>query len=248
MKTARRAAALFISAGLLCTSQCVAQSAPNRDQFGEKFDSPGAKLTYKETARQFMGDRTVVTYNLFATGLSADGQYVLWSLGLGSNPQPVADAYLNKDGKVVNVLADPQRHISEDPIDLKLFGSKGELFRFAVISADGSLRAFTQIVPFPMEKASGPCHLSAIEIAPSYAGVLIVVTGLQPNEALTTDQQSENEGGEGKGTANAEGIYNAAVLPFVKAKKSGKARFNVTAQSCKVGIEFSWGEGSQKFQ
>lgn len=239
---------VFSFASQICAATCLAQSAPSRSQWNEKFNSPGAKLTYKETERAFVGDRTIVTYNLFATGLPADKEYTLWFLGLGRDPQPDADAYLNAQGKVVNVLADPQRHIEEDVINLQVFGAKGEPFQFALISADGGLRAFTQIVPFPMEKTSGSCHLSAIELAPHYTGVQILVTGLRPNEAVNVETQSENEGGQVKGVANADGVYNAAVFPAVKGKDSGKARFAVNAQSCKVGIEFPWGQGTQKFQ
>jgi hypothetical protein len=65
---------------------------------------------------------------------------------------------------------------------------------------------------------------------------------------LTTEQQSESEGGQSKAKADAQGTYNAALLPFVKGKRSGKARFVVSGKSCKIGIEFPWGEGSYKYQ
>ncbi len=248
MKTCLLGAILCVASALVCAADCTAQGIPPRDQWGEKFDSPGSKLTFKETVREVMGDRTVVTYNLFASGLPKDQHYVLCMLGLGKEPQATTDAYLNDDGKVVNVLADPARHVAEYPIDLKVYGSKGEPFRFAIISDDGQLRAFTQIVPFPIEKTNGTCRISAVELGPYYSGVLITVTGLQPNEAFMTETHSENEGGQTNATADAQGTYRAGVFPFVKGKGSGKARFRVSAQSCKVEIEFPWGEGSQKFQ
>src|SRR5450631_3960793 len=46
-----------------------AQTVPSRDQWGEKFNSPGAKLSYKEIGRDAIQGRTVITYNLFASGL-----------------------------------------------------------------------------------------------------------------------------------------------------------------------------------
>jgi hypothetical protein len=151
-------------------------------------------------------------------------------------------------GKVVNVLADPQRHVPEDPINVKVFGGKGEPIQFALISDDDRFRVFAQIVPFPMEVTSGPCHLSAIQTAPYYLGILIRVTGLQPNEDLIIDEHSESEGAQTKGTANDQGDYNAVMLPSVKGKRSGKARFNAMSKSCKIGVEFSWGDGSYKYQ
>jgi hypothetical protein len=225
-----------------------AQTVPSRDQWGEKFNSPGAKLSYKEIGRARIQGRTVITYNLFASGLPKDQHYVLCVLNVGSDPGAVADAYLNGDGKVVNVLADAAHHVAEDPINAKAFGGKGEPIQFALISDDDKSRAFTQIVPFPWEETAGPCHLSLIETGPYYFGVLIRLTGFQPDEELSTEQQSENEGGQSKAKADAQGTYNAALLPFVKGKRSGKARFVVSGKSCKIGIEFPWGEGSYKYQ
>ena len=205
-------------------------------------------MTYKEMARTKIQSKTIITYNLFASGLPKDKSYVLCILNVGSDPRAVANAYISTDGKVVNVLADPARHVSEDPINAKVFGGKGEPLQFALISDDDQLRAFAEVIPFPMEESAGPCHLSAIETGPYYFGVLIRLTGFQPDEALNLEQRSENEGGGSKAKADANGTYNAALLPFVKGKRFGKARFFVTAKSCKIGIEFPWGEGSYQYQ
>jgi len=228
--------------------QSSAQTVPSRDQWGEKFNSPGAKLSYNEIGRATIQGRTVITYNLFASGLPKGQHFVLCILNVGSDPRGVADAYLNDDGKVVNVLADAAHHVAEDPINAKVFGGKGESVQFALISDDDQSRAFTQIVPFPLEETSGTCHLSLVETGPYYFGVLIRLTGLQPDEELSIEQRSENEGGQSKAKADAQGTYNAALLPFVKGKRSGKARFVVSGKSCKIGIEFPWGEGSYQYQ
>jgi hypothetical protein len=90
--------------------------------------------------------------------------------------------------------------------------------------------------------------MTAIETGPYYFGMSIKVTGLQPNEDLLVDTKSENEGAQTKAKADDQGGYNVALLPFVKGKRSGKARFYVTAKSCKIGIEFLWGDGSYQYQ
>ena len=239
---------LVLTVAAQLAAPCFAQTVPSRDQWGEKFNSPGAKLSYREVGRSNIQGRTVITYNLFASGLPKDQHYVLCILNVGSDPQAVADAYLNGDGKVVNVLADPAHHVAEDPINAKVFGGKGEPIQFALISDDDHLRAFAQVIPFPMEETAGPCHLSAIETGPYYFGVLIRLTGFQPDEELTIEQRSENEGGQSKGKADAQGTYNAGIFPFVKGKRSGKARFVASGKSCKIGIEFPWGEDSYQYQ
>ncbi len=154
---------------------------------------------------------------------------------------------LNDDDKVVNVLADPAHNIAEDPINAKVFGGKGEPIQFALVSDDDQSRAFAPIVPFPVEKTEGPCRLSLIETGPLYFGVAIILTGFQPDEELSITTESESEGGQSKDKAGVTGGYNVALLPSVKGKRSGKARFIVSGKSCKIGIEFPWGEGSYQY-
>ena len=48
--------------------------------------------------------------------------------------------------------------------------------------------------------------------------------------------------------ADGTGNYSTLVMPFVKGKTSGTASFQVTASSCKIGLNFPWGQGSQKYQ
>jgi hypothetical protein len=243
----------FVLAGLVFVVQLFAepsfaQDVPSRDQWGESFNSAGAKLSYKETERTTIKGRTVITYNLFASGLPKDQHYVLCILNVGSEPKAVADAYLNADGKVVSVLADPARHVAEDPINANVFGGKGEPFQFALVSDDGGSRAFAEIVPFPLEQTAGPCHLSLLETGPYYVGVLLRLTGFQPYEELNIEQRSDSDGGQVKQKADGQGRYNAGVFPFVKGKRSGKARFAVSGKSCNIGIEFPWGEDSYQYQ
>ena len=110
-----------------------AQTVPSRDQWSERFNSPGARLSYKEIGRSTIQGMTVITYNLFASGLPKDQHYVLFVLNVGSDPRAVSGAYLNGDGKVVNVLADAAHNVAEDVINAKAFGGKGEPIQFALV-------------------------------------------------------------------------------------------------------------------
>lgn len=190
----------------------------------------------------------MITYNLYESGLPKAKHYALWNLNLGLKPRQLTDAYLNDNGKVVNVLADVNRHVAEDPIDLVVFGGKGEPFQFAIISSDGQFRAFTEIVPFPIEQTEGPCHLSAIEAGPNYSGVIMRLTGLQPNEELQINSQSDKQSAQSKSKADDQGRYNTVFFPIIKGMRSGIARFSLVSNSCKVHLEFPWGEGSYQFQ
>ncbi len=150
---------------------CFAQS-PDKMEWGEKYNTSGANLMLKAVRRTPTNGQTVVTYNLYAIGLPKDVEYTLWVKLAGEQPQASADALINKDGLVVNVLAEPAKGIHEDPIDLQVLAGRGEPKLFALISEDARYRVFGQATPFPIEKISGPCRLSATMMGPNYTGVL----------------------------------------------------------------------------
>jgi hypothetical protein len=238
---------LWLATLLVTFPHCKAQAGAG-NEWGEKFNTPNAGLVLKETGRSRLNGRTVVAYNLFASGLPLDAQYTLWMRLVGNEPQAASDALLNDQGKAVSQRADTERHIAEDPINLKVFAGKGEPKQFGLISNDGKFRAFAQVIPFPIESSDGPCHLSAVMTGPNYIGVFIEITGLLPGEDLLIDTRSDHEGGQTKGKATVQGAYDSALFPFVKGERSGRVRFNVTAKSCKIGIELPWGERSYELQ
>jgi hypothetical protein len=217
-------------------------------EWGENFNSNGAALVLKEAGRSKATGQTVITYNLFVSGLPKDVDYTLWMRLVGGNPQAVADALINKDGLVVNVLSDPAHNVAEDLINLKVVAGRGEPKQFALIANDGRHQVFGQVVPFPIEKNGGPCSISATMAGPNYIGVSIVVTGLQPKEEFQVGQRSGSEATRTKATAAEDGSYRTLVFPFVKGQSSGKLKFDVTARACAVGVEVPWGQGSYIIQ
>jgi hypothetical protein len=227
---------------------CLAQTASMTTQWGEKLNTAGARLVLKEIGRSRVGGQTVVSYRLYASGLPRDLDYTLWTRLPGSEPQGVADAHINDDGLVVNRLADPAHKIAEDPINIRAVAGRGEPKLFALISNDDMYRAFGEAIPFPIMNNEGSCDISVVMLAANYERVQVMVTGLQPNEDLQTGAASGGEGGRRIEKATAEGTYRAVVFPFVKGEHSGKTQFSVTAKSCKIGIEFPWGDGSYHVQ
>jgi hypothetical protein len=222
------------------------QASLTKENWGK--NSSGVKLEARELGRTQVSGRTIVTYNLYASGMPTAQQYTMWQWNIDGDPQPAADTLLNPDGKVVSSLADPAQHVQEDPINVRAFGGKGQPLRFGLISDDGQLLAFARIVPFPIQASNSLCHLSAEMEGPNYAAVLFVGSGFRPEEQLTVATRSENEGGDSKAVAGADGSYRSLIFPFVKGKASGKVRFEIRANSCKVALELPWGQGSYQLQ
>jgi hypothetical protein len=236
----------FLAFWLLCIT-CFAQSLAKSD-WGKPIPH-GAQITFKELERTRLKGQTAVKYHMYASGLPTDEEYTLWTWILGSDPESQdVDAYINKDGLIVNVLADPAHKIAEDPIDLTVFAGRGEPKQMALISDDNRYRAFGQVVPFPIEATVGPCRMTAVMYAPNYTVVRLFAEGLQPGEELQVDTQSGPEGGRVKAQATSDGKYISVLLPQVLGKRSGVTRFNISAKSCTIGVEFPWGESSYKLQ
>jgi len=218
------------------------------DQWIKAENSPGATLTVKETARAHVNGKTVVTYRLFAEGLPKNQHLIFWTWILGSQPQAIADAFINPDGLVVNRLADPTHNVSEDPIDAVVFAGLGEPKRFALTSDDRKLHVFASAIPFPLETTSGGCRLSVEMGSPGYTFVLIRGFGFQPGESLAIETTSGGDSGKMQSKSYSDGTYTAVLSPPVKGQKSGKVSFRVAGANCSVQIEFPWGEGSYKIQ
>ena len=101
------------------SAACFGQMKDN-SEWSQKFNSNGAFLVLKETGRNPVNGQTVVAYDMFVSGLPKVEDYTLWTRLVGSDPRPVTNAFINKDGLVVNVLADPAHGVAEDPIHLKV--------------------------------------------------------------------------------------------------------------------------------
>jgi hypothetical protein len=223
-----------------------AQDKQFTDDWTKAANSPGSALTLKETGRNGANGRTVVSYRLFASGLPKGQHFTLWTWNLGSEPQAVADAFINPEGLIVNRLGDATH--KEDPIDARAFAGRGEKKRFAVTSDDWMLQAFAEAVPFPIEQTVNGCSLSVEMSAPNYAGIVVRGSGFQPSESLTVDLASGPEGGKQQANATPQGTYTMAIFTAVKGQKSGKASVTITTPKCSVAVQFPWGDGSYKIQ
>jgi hypothetical protein len=162
-----------------------AQDKQFTDAWIKAANSPGCALTLKETGRHATNGRTVVSYRFFASGLPKGQHFTLWAWILGSDPEAVADAFINPEGLVVNRLGDATH--KEDPIDVRAVAGRGEKKRFAITSDDWTLQAFAEAVPFPMEQSVNGCHLWVEMSAPNYQECLFAVRDFsQVNRSLSS--------------------------------------------------------------
>jgi hypothetical protein len=71
---------------------------------------------------------------------------------------------------------------------------------------------------------------------------LVAVTGLAPNEPLKLMSNSEGEVLNWESAAEDDGRFGAILIPLVKGKTFGTARFELVGQRCRIEASYPWRE------
>ena len=208
-------------------------------------NSSGAKLTLKEVSRSRISDRTLVKYELYATGLPKDPTYTLVEIKIsGKVVQNLDGVTLDANGRAI-CAGRPgtcSGNGPNDPIDLVLFAGKGEPKRLSLISNDEAhLKAFLSVTPFPNVAADKGCRLESVIGTPKGEITYVHGSGFEPNEELTLNAESYGEKNSGVAKAEADGSYFAVALPSVKGKTSGTTVWSVKGRHCNPVLTLMWG-------
>ena len=100
----------------------------------------------------------------------------------------------------------------EDPINIKTTAALGEPKRIAVVSVDGTVAAFAEAVPFPIEASDENCKLSVVRIDTLAETVVARATGFVADESLTVTTQSNDEGATTKNAAGPQGNWTSVIV------------------------------------
>jgi len=213
--------------------------------FGKDMNSPGVELSLKETNRSRSGDRTLVTYSLYGTGLPSDTTYTLIQVQLdGTMAKIMESVTLNSKGEAICAGREGtcKGNGPNDPIDLVVYAGKGEPKRFGLVSDDEAhVKGFVAAIPFPNAKSDKGCRLESIIGSPNGELTFIQGSGFDANAELTVDGESYGEKHNDKSTAQADGSYFSALMPYVAGKKSGKTTIEVKSKNCDPKLIFEWG-------
>ena len=119
----------------------VVKLANLQKNFGKKMNSPGVDLSLKEISRWRVSDRTLVKYELDATGLPSDLTYTLFRVQISGNVLKQLDG-VTLDAKGRAICAGRKGTCSgsspNSPIELVFFAGKSEPMRLSLASNDES--------------------------------------------------------------------------------------------------------------
>jgi hypothetical protein len=208
-------------------------------------NSPGAQLSLKEVGRSRATDRTLVKYELYATGLPKNVTYTLIEIKIsGQVVQSLEGVTLDATGRAVCAgrpgTCSGNGH--DDPIDLVFFAGKAEPKRLSLVSNDQAhLKAAVSVTPFPNVATDKGCRLESVIGTPKGELTYIQGSGFEPSEELTSNAESYGEKNSSTTKAEADGSYFAAALPNVKGKTSGTTTWSVKGKNCNPVLTFTWG-------
>ncbi len=220
-------------------------------------------LELKETDRKKVRGHTEVTYHIKSSGFPAGKTYTLWYMQSGD--QKVAPSMggfsVDSTGELVCPAA-PQPG-SATPVGLPCMPSKtleqsvalsfstyhkGEPTDLAVVSSDGSVRAFARAYPFPIKSQDAKCTLNVELENSEFTSFIIRGAGFGPGENVKTSSSFGKDTTSGTQQASAKGEFAAAIHADVPGKNSGSATFAATGNSCHPTVTYEWGKAAMKPQ
>jgi hypothetical protein len=234
---------IVLSVALLSLSSASAQI--DEKNWGK--NTAGVSLATHEEPRQKTAQGTIIWYNLIGKGFPDGVPLTLWQWIPGQQPKAAMDGVSFDKRGVLVCSGNPgfcQGDGPDDPINLKTTAILGEPKRFGVASGDGSLAAFVDAVPFPIEATDKGCTLSVVRMSPLAEFVVARATGFSPGEKLAVVTHSGPEGATLNEAADGSGNWTTAIGTQVKGQSRGKASLSLTGKSCTVSVSFDWGTGS----
>lgn len=197
----------------------------------------GASLKFTETSRQKMKEvGMMVNYELHAQGFKQGDKLFLWSKWLD-------DTYQRWESSVDQSGAISYKIKGENiPVRTFSFGHmlRGEPIHWALVSEGATTKAFSFVVPFPLEShGKGACVASARQESPSGLVFLLSFSGFQPGEPIDVTSEFKSESKKATQRASAQGTAEMPVL-FGEGDK-GKAKVTASTKACEVSLSYKVG-------
>jgi hypothetical protein len=219
-----------------------------RDWLGGKLSSPGVSVEIKEVDRSTDGGKLKVQYHVVVTGAPKDLLYTFsaWPINAAGPVEQMKGLSILADGTVACAGRKPEqcgeKEQPDDPVEFTFLPGPGEVFRLALISADGNWKVFFGMVPDPIIKTDKSCSVEVIRLTPKFELTLVRGKGFPPGEELTFTSKSYDETHINKVKADANGEYVSALLPAVKKHPNGTTAIQLKGAACAPDLSFQWAQ------
>lgn len=216
--------------------------------------TPGVQLTLTENFRQKTRDDVVVGYEPRASGLPAGKVYSIRVTPITGAPYTVMTGFIadssggaicgdstaaQSPARVPAMLGWCKQALRDLILSVGQF-TRGEPYRVALISTDGSVRAYTEAIPHPLVARTNRCTITATMSGKdvfTFSG-----TGFQPGEPLRVTMRSGREETARSAQADSAGqLGDMTVTPVVTGQRGGEASYEARGAKCRVTLKYAWG-------
>jgi hypothetical protein len=237
------AASVLLAQSSTTPEQLAQRVTSMHDAWGPRASSPNISLTIIKESQT----GTDFRYGLRAMGIPDGSVFTLmsWPVTQREPAQVLQGVTFNGEGVAVcagrpGTCGDPAT--PNDPIHIPFRPVPGEPIRLAVVSSDGSMKAFAKIVPLPLQGEDKACRVNASLLTPGAELLFIEGTGLAANSELTMRTDSEGERHDFKGKADAQGRFTSALLPHKQGLTHGTVNILLKGSTCSPAVSVPWGK------
>ncbi len=245
-RTPRR---LAVAAGIVALALSASAAAAHEPiRFDIHRATPGVRLEIVELG-PLTANSTAARFRLHAFGLPRDTVFAVWVKEFGHYFHEVASG-IHVDS--AGVLVSSERSEAGRPMRLDEMTFEpgpypaGAAWEVALVSTDRTVTAFAKVIPRPITARDGRCTVS-LELATRHGDRFIAAgSGFLPDEDLIVESEYS-----GRTTHKALQASTEGRLPEDFLLHEGKiddadhhARYTVKGQSCKVVLEYEWGESA----
>ncbi len=213
------------------------------DVWGPRASSPNSSLTFVEESRQGADFR----YGLRATGIPPGSIFnlVAWPVTQREPAEVLQGVTFDAQGIAVcagrpGTCGDPAN--PNDPIHIPFRPVPGEPIRLAIVSSDGSIKAFAKITPLPLQGDDKACHVNATLLMPGAVLIFVEGTGFPSNSELTMSTDSEGEKHDLKGKVDTQGRFTLGLLPYKQGLSRGTVKIVLKGIACAPSVSVPWGK------
>jgi hypothetical protein len=201
-------------------------------------ETPGVKVTIRESRREKVNGTTAVTYVIQASGFPQGKAYTMWEKdSLRPAGAPVMTGFVaNASGELVAPATSTREEINKFDITVNSF-FLGEGVAVAILSDDKTVAGYTEATPFPIEARDNGCHVfvKAVTIGkmPPATAFLILGEGFEPGTLVESKDKTETD---------KNGRFRVLRIPYLgPEKRGGHVSDTFADSSCKVAVQFDWG-------
>lgn len=231
MHGAARAALLAAGAAL---SGC-ATTAP-MTEWGPEHARGNITVNLTEIRREASPAGTDITFRMTAKGVPQGGRLSLWHRSRGAPPVRVPGVYLSDDGRLLSGQSGEEAELHATGL------ARGEAYDLAVSDQRGTLRAFTKVIPFPLESKLGGRKVWAELASVRGEAWIMAGTGFKPMEEINAVLERGEEVHLDVIPASPRGSFTRFLFPATWFKTdTGSGVLKISADGGTQELRLAWG-------